>query len=227
MSQYSSPSSSFVDRGIHADPIVSTNPLGVGPPLCYPTACTCFPLKPPIAGKKSFLRSLICWQAKVMAEVSVLPLAWSIGPGEGQDAWVEGDGVLVSTSQGQAVLPDTASWAYWFGWIFMFFYVSQVTFIQQHYLYIWKGWSALGSEWEGTCSILASRHNLLCIPRCWSPGHCSAQGEQRSLSQSSKTQATSCLLHPAGSGSCWAWKEHADQQNTLHYFTQGKLNLWL
>ncbi|KAJ7409755.1 UTP--glucose-1-phosphate uridylyltransferase [Willisornis vidua] len=29
-------------------------------------------------------------------------------------------------AQGQAALPDTASWAYWFGWIFMFLYVSQL-----------------------------------------------------------------------------------------------------
>lgn len=50
---------------------------------------------------------------------------------EGQEAWADGDGDSVSTSQGQAVLPDTASWAYWFGWIFTFFYVSQVTFEQQ------------------------------------------------------------------------------------------------
>lgn len=32
--------------------------------------------------------------------------------------WAEGDGVPVSTSQGQATLPDTASWAYWFSWVF-------------------------------------------------------------------------------------------------------------
>lgn len=45
-------------------------------------------------------------------------LARSTGSAEGPRVWAEGDGVPVSTSQGQATLPDTASWAYWFSWVF-------------------------------------------------------------------------------------------------------------
>lgn len=62
---------------------------------------------------------------------SVLPLARSTDAGEGQDTWAEGEGVQVSTSQALAVLPNTTSWPYWFGWIFTFFYLSHVTFKQQ------------------------------------------------------------------------------------------------